>query len=1029
MTNHSLLLQGLTFQKKILRFYTHQHPYVCEFIEELNHSGLNSLFGLENQGLSKDRAGLQKPPPMPPNNYFERTYVPSKFNVAKPYPKYNVDFELDGAYSKYNWELFFHIPLFIASQLAQDQRHEEAMRWVHYIFNPMTESNHTIPERYWHFKPFRNQGVPEQIQKILLNIQKGDPQEVANVEAWRKHPFQPHRIARTRPGAYMKTVVLKYIDNLIEWGDKLFRRDTIESINEATQLYVLAANLLGERPPKVPDLHENKSQALTYETLRPKLDAFSNVAVALENMIAPFTSPHASGNPQQNGSVPVSVANLAFCIPHNDKLLEYWDKVDDRLFKIRHCMNIEGTRRELPLFEPPIDPALLVRATAMGLDLSTVLDDLYAPLPHYRFSFILQKAREFCEEVKQLGGTLLSILEKKDAEALAQIRATHEKDLLKAVLETRKKQVKESEEGLASLEVSKEVTAMRKTHYETISTRLAQEKQYLDKQVESVAWQMASQDASLLGSSVASLPDQTAVVRAGIASAVGVDTRLGGGSKAAEIANLVSIYLGWLGQIASLEGTTASYKAGLIRSQQDRDLQITLATKEEEQIDKQIEAAKIRIAIAENELRNHEKQIEQSEKVESFLREKFTDKELYNWMKSQVSAVYFQTYRLAYDMAKQAERAYQNEMGTKESSFIEFGSWDNLHKGLLAGEKMSLQLRRLEKAYLDDNKRIYELTKQISLRFVNPIALITLKETGVCEIELPENLFDQDYPGHYSRRIKSVSLTIPCVVGPYTSVNCTLSLMKSRVRNKSNASNSNGYAENSDPDKETRFDYQFGAIQRIATSHGKNDAGMFELNFRDERLLPFEGEGAISTWRIELPKENNNFDFDTISDVILTLNYTARDGGELLRDAAAKYIHKQKKEALTTGSTRLFSIRHEFAAEWAAFKNQQPGANSGFELSFELLPEHYPYWIQEYKNTVSEIELIASCNVNTLSFSDTSSTLAGKFLKKDSLFYAKKSNMQGESLPNTPAGKVSLSFNINDIDDMWLVVKWKSEEN
>ena len=47
---------------------------------------------------------------------------------------------------------------------------------------------------------------------------------------------------------------------------------------------------------------------------------------------------------------------LYFCVPHNDMLLGYWDTVADRLFKIRYCMNIEGLVRELPLFEPPIDP-------------------------------------------------------------------------------------------------------------------------------------------------------------------------------------------------------------------------------------------------------------------------------------------------------------------------------------------------------------------------------------------------------------------------------------------------------------------------------------------------------------------------------------------------------------------------------------------------------------------------------------------------------------------------------------------------
>jgi len=55
----------------------------------------------------------------------------------------------------------------------------------------------------------------------------------------------------------------------------------------------------------------------------------------------------------------------------------------------------------------------------------------------------------------------------------------------------------------------------------------------------------------------------------------------------------------------------------------------------------------------------------------------------------------------------------------------------------------------------------------------DPMGLISLKERGWCEIELPETLFDIGFPGHYMRHVKSVSLTIPVVLGPYTGVNCT----------------------------------------------------------------------------------------------------------------------------------------------------------------------------------------------------------------------------------------------------------------
>ncbi len=83
---------------------------------------------------------------------------------------------------------------------------------------------------------------------------------------------------------------MKYIDNLIAWGDQLFRRDTMESINEATTLYVLAYELLGRRPVKVPSAsHEDKS----YEELIADgaLDPFGNrsVPALIENFVAPPT--------------------------------------------------------------------------------------------------------------------------------------------------------------------------------------------------------------------------------------------------------------------------------------------------------------------------------------------------------------------------------------------------------------------------------------------------------------------------------------------------------------------------------------------------------------------------------------------------------------------------------------------------------------------------------------------------------------------------------------------------------------------
>jgi hypothetical protein len=109
---------------------------------------------------------------------------------------------------------------------------------------------------------------------------------------------------------------------------------------------------------------------------------------------------------------------------------------------------------------------------------------------------------------------------------------------------------------------------------------------------------------------------------------------------------------------------------------------------------------------------------------------------------------------------------------------------------------------------------------------------------------------------------------------------------------------------------------RYGAREAIATSSGQNDAGLFELTFRDERYLPFEFEGAVSRWRIELPPENNYFDTDTLTDVILHLNYTAREGGEVLRNAAREVAESHVPDE----GRRLFNVRQEMSNEWQRFR-------------------------------------------------------------------------------------------------------------
>jgi hypothetical protein len=313
----------------------------------------------------------------------------------------------------------------------------------------------------------------------------------------------------------------------------------------------------------------------------------------------------------------------------------------------------------------------------------------------------------------------------------------------------------------------------------------------------------------------------------------------------------------------------------------------------------------------------------------------------YALMKRELKALYAKAFQLAFEVAKKAERALQNELGDPNLSYIQYNYLDGLD-GLLAGDKLLFDVKTMEMAYHDLNQREYELTKHASLLQVDPQALIQLRATGRCTFTLPEELFDLDGPGHYFRRIHSVAVTVPCVVGPYTGINCTLSLQKSSIRTSTNAAD--GYARKGSDDP--RFNDYYGTLQSIVTSSGQTDSGLFETN--DERYRPFERAGvAGSQWQLTLPADVRQFDFDTITDVILHVRYTAREGGEALNAAAVQNLQTQINKAQTVGSVRLLSARYEFPSEWAKFRQaaiQAATPTAGLVLG--LRPEHYPYWAQ-----------------------------------------------------------------------------------
>ena len=67
-----------------------------------------------------------------------------------------LDFSSNATLSVYNWELFYHVPLYIAKLLGQNQQFEDAQTWFHHIFNPVRDGNEPVPQRFWTPKPLHD---------------------------------------------------------------------------------------------------------------------------------------------------------------------------------------------------------------------------------------------------------------------------------------------------------------------------------------------------------------------------------------------------------------------------------------------------------------------------------------------------------------------------------------------------------------------------------------------------------------------------------------------------------------------------------------------------------------------------------------------------------------------------------------------------------------------------------------------------------------------------------------------------------
>ena len=746
--------------------------------------------------------------------------------------------DFHGPYGRYFTELFLYLPWLVAHRLNAEHQYDEAERWIRYLFNPASHDEKGQPA-YWGAVPLTGPDVPSYSDR---------------------EPHDPHQIALSHPEHFRKALYFLYLDILLNRGDAAYRQLTPDSLSEAKLWYVRALDLLGPRPDV------KRVDQWSTISLRTFSESTSKDLRAFEKLLTRSSPPLQIRNVGSRTALP-AIDTPHLHLPFNPALLKRWDIAESRLHNLRHNLDIAGKPLHLPLFATPLDPRALLGTNAQNVSegMASRLPD--TQIPHYRFAVMHSQALSAAESVCQFGATLLSLIERKEQTQLQELQQQQAWSLAKMSVDLQTQALRIDLQQRQALLASKAIIQERVNHYQQLLEKDVSdaEKQASQLYLSSGSSEFAASASQVIAGGMMMLPNIFGLSNGG--------SRWEGGMHAATA----------LAQGAAVATRTAAAHlertAQFNRRHEEWTLSRDQAHLELAQIDAQLAHFTEQQTATRLQLRQAETTLSHTKANYEFLSKRFTKAQLYQWLNSQFATLYDQAYDATVALCLAAEACWQYERADFDTRFVQAGAWNATYRGLGAGEQLKLSLLKMQSEYLRRNERELEIRKTVSLRQLktkDPKSAInqewaqiqTQLKSGACDFELTHALFEDDYKEqhHYLRRIKSVSVSLPAILGPYENIRATLTQTASKVFL-------------SPGDKGHSLENQ-RASQQIALSTGVDDNGLFTLNFNDERYLPFEYTGAISTWRLTFPNpEAQKAMLESLNDVIVHVSYTARAGG------------------------------------------------------------------------------------------------------------------------------------------------------
>jgi hypothetical protein len=917
------------------RFYTFCHPRVCDFIHRLEEGGLEGLLHWEPGNPVQDPQDARDHA-----DFFNLRYQPDAALVDLDHPPSpSVEFGEISPYGEDNQNLFLYCIARGAAALTAAGKFDDADRLWRGVFDPADASGDPAPTRFWKYLPFRKASQQSLADFLALLAGNGKAAEDARaaVQDWADHPFEPWRVARRRPLALMKTVVRYYLENVLAEADQLYARAAEqEMLLRSAGSYIYALEILGPSPaPLTPDRQADAARPHhTYADFEADPSSFGLLPEALENALPPLPATDSEG---RNRFPFTTATQFAFCLPRDDSFDKMRRHATAKLAGIRTGLAFDGTPQQFSVFGQRIDPMLLVRAAAAGVDLTTALGSGQVPRSPYRFSILLQKAKEVLAELRGTSASLLAALTEDAAETLGELRTEHEITLLAAMRKVKEAAKQEAEQSLAGLQSYLQVVTKRNQYYGSRTLMNPGEIVGVELTVAATILQIVAQGIGLTASGVKEIPNFTTGVAGMGGSPYFVVTE--GGGNVGEGLSQISTALNMMGTILHAGAGLATTIAGYQRRQDEWNMLAETTAVEIAQVSSQIAAQQARVDAAVEDLNVLERQQDNAQAVKEFLSSRVNNPEFRQYRVAQLSSVCHQGYLLAFAAARSAERAFQFEQGyfdgtrTPIQSFIQFGYWQNNFKGVTAADQLGLALQQLEAAYLE-LPREKETRITVSLALTNPLALESLRRTGSTgPFTLPEELIAREVPESYFVRISGLRVTIPFVAGPYTTVPFRVDFHRHSIRLTDELDNGRYERRGASDD---RFYDSIGPVETMYTSTGRDDPGLHPGSESDGRRGWFEGFGFASEIEVSFPIELSPIEPTTIADVLLECQVRFRKGGDEFRRRALAHLAEYFGHGY-----QMLRARNDFPTEWYRFLNP-PGPTADHVLNLPITQDHFP---------------------------------------------------------------------------------------